>query len=588
VAQSGATIALISSAYTYNARGQLSTLTNSTGTISLSQFSSMTYDGVGNRLSMQVSIPIVRGATGSYAAGLSGKISWTYDNQDHLTQENNQFSSTGGGGTDQYAVPYTNNFVSDAAENLTTFRNAGVNYSSDNQLMAVTYDGEGNPNPYPLPGFNPPPAAAFDPEDRLTNLSGFFTAGYFADSRRTWRQVGSNPITYYLYDGATLLAELDANGNVVTTYGVGAAGLVQRSLPGANGGITYGYTYDPAGNAVQRTSTTGLALSVYADFTTYYDAFGAQLHQIEPGKGASLQGPDAVGFGGQWGYYTENETSPPAGPQQMPVVRYPLCLLGARYYDPSVGRFLTRDPAGYESGPNVYAYCENSPIMHADPTGLRPITRDDIAALSRLYQFPDGSISKQQRLAAIDAIKAAIAAVPDGTPDPAPLNATLWGLNQLLDARYGCYPHGGSGNQGLLPGMKGMPALGRSAWKCNYFVAYAFTVGAGVPWNGWNGYPTTSRYLRDYPATARTLGSSMILPTLSLVDSGLVGSTHQAKVGDIISWDGHTSLSLGGGDLVIYAGPEYVKIQTIQYVEANLTRGRVKPHNIRRWRTLGH
>ena len=43
---------------------------------------------------------------------------------------------------------------------------------------------------------------------------------------------------------------------------------------------------------------------------------------------------------------------------------------GFRYYDPGLGRFLTRDPAGYPDGPNNYLYCMNSPVNKLDPQGL--------------------------------------------------------------------------------------------------------------------------------------------------------------------------------------------------------------------------
>ena len=53
-----------------------------------------------------------------------------------------------------------------------------------------------------------------------------------------------------------------------------------------------------------------------------------------------------------------------------------LYYYGARYYDNTIGRFITRDPAGpLLSDPqslNPYVYVENSPIDITDPTGLCP------------------------------------------------------------------------------------------------------------------------------------------------------------------------------------------------------------------------
>ncbi len=46
-----------------------------------------------------------------------------------------------------------------------------------------------------------------------------------------------------------------------------------------------------------------------------------------------------------------------------------LYYLGARYYDPQSGRFLSPDPLGHDAGLDLYAYCNGDPVNGLDPDG---------------------------------------------------------------------------------------------------------------------------------------------------------------------------------------------------------------------------
>jgi RHS repeat-associated protein len=44
----------------------------------------------------------------------------------------------------------------------------------------------------------------------------------------------------------------------------------------------------------------------------------------------------------------------------------------ARYYDPSVGKFLSEDPLQFEGGIDFYTYTLNNPASMIDPLGEKP------------------------------------------------------------------------------------------------------------------------------------------------------------------------------------------------------------------------
>ena len=77
-----------------------------------------------------------------------------------------------------------------------------------------------------------------------------------------------------------------------------------------------------------------------------FDAFG----QVVSRTGTT---PTPFGFVGASQYQTDKDSG--------------LLLLGHRYYDPSIGRFLSQDPI--QDGDNWYKYADNNPLTKIDPKG---------------------------------------------------------------------------------------------------------------------------------------------------------------------------------------------------------------------------
>ena len=73
----------------------------------------------------------------------------------------------------------------------------------------------------------------------------------------------------------------------------------------------------------------------------------------------------------------------------------------ARYYDPTMGRFTQRDPAGFADGINPYAYVGNSPTNFTDPLGL---ARQAQTVASGLVSTYGGNNSTDNNLNSLPAI----------------------------------------------------------------------------------------------------------------------------------------------------------------------------------------
>ena len=80
-----------------------------------------------------------------------------------------------------------------------------------------------------------------------------------------------------------------------------------------------------------------------------YTAFGDWVN-----RGAELSHNDTrYGYAGAWGYQPLK-----GGDSNISGLMH----IGARTYDPELGRWLQRDPIGIMGGLNVYAYVKNSPV----------------------------------------------------------------------------------------------------------------------------------------------------------------------------------------------------------------------------------
>jgi RHS repeat-associated protein len=105
----------------------------------------------------------------------------------------------------------------------------------------------------------------------------------------------------------------------------------------------YYYHYDGIGSTVGMSDSLGTMVNKYA-----YDAFGKVLDQIETI-------PNPFKYVGQFGVMDEENG---------------LLYMRARYYDPEVGRFISKDPIGFAGGLNLYSYTHNNPLNRIDPLGL--------------------------------------------------------------------------------------------------------------------------------------------------------------------------------------------------------------------------
>ncbi|MCW3059473.1 MAG: tRNA3(Ser)-specific nuclease WapA, partial [Capsulimonas sp.] len=392
----GSTASLGFTSYNYNSRGFLRSESITTAFKDAfngdqaqigPSYAGMSYDALGNRLGEAVTLPSMTNHTaGGLAVGILGDAShtltYTYDtantalsNRDVMTGETSVISGGSSSGfLSKYKHAWTHGFGYDVAYNPTRYDYynsstatdltfSGLGFTSDNQHSTgdfgttFSFDGNGNPTTYKSAGFS------FDPEDRLTAISSpAFAATYDGDGLRATK-TAAGVTTYYIYDGDHPVIEETWNGTSATVYALnGYVADGWRTRYEAVSAIAYDYLYDPQGNLVERQSEYDYNQGLPAHDQTIYEGYGALRSDTAivngPGGGSPVPARDPVGFGGQYGYYTDRETG--------------LLCLTHRYYDPGTGRFVNRDPIGYDGGVNLYGFAGGNPVNNADPSGFAP------------------------------------------------------------------------------------------------------------------------------------------------------------------------------------------------------------------------
>ncbi|MBP2000786.1 RHS repeat-associated protein [Paenibacillus shirakamiensis] len=165
---------------------------------------------------------------------------------------------------------------------------------------------------------------------------------YEMQGLRLYKSTGSVKTRYAYNNSGQVISEADATNQAVANYVWGPDQLLEKRDAASN--KKYYYMYNGHGDVVQIIDENESVVNKYQ-----YDEWGNILQQEE-------QVPNTFKYAGE---LQDAETG--------------LYYLRARYYDPSAGRFISKDTyEGDVSNPlsqNLYTYVENAPLNNIDPTG---------------------------------------------------------------------------------------------------------------------------------------------------------------------------------------------------------------------------
>ena len=214
----------------------------------------------------------------------------------------------------------------------------GLNQLATVGGVAATHDARGNLTLDPASGNS----YAYSSENLLTSATvggNAVTLAYDPLLRLT--QVAGTATTRFGYDGLDTAIETDSAGTTILRRYVPGDGVDQPIVwyEGSGTADRRWLHADERGSIVSVSDASGNMLGINS-----YDEFGK---------------PGAANIGRF--QYTGQKWIAEIGAYDYK----------ARMYAPALGRFLQTDPAGYDAGPNIYAYVRGDPTNLSDPLGLR-------------------------------------------------------------------------------------------------------------------------------------------------------------------------------------------------------------------------